>query len=63
MGLFEKVVDGERDRTLMAFVSKFQTLRYEDLEEVYNDGCLVMDREAWRAAVLGVTNSRTRLSK
>lgn len=39
---FEKVVDGERDRTLMALVSKFQTLRYEDLEEVYNDGCLVL---------------------
>ena len=40
--LFSKVVDGERDRTLMALVSKFQTLRYEDLEEVYNDGCLVL---------------------
>lgn len=40
--LFNKVVDGERDRTLMALVSKFQTLRYEDLEEVYNDGCLVL---------------------
>ena len=48
--LFNKVVDGERENVLMRLMGRFKSLRYEDLEEVYNDGCLVlwekmMDRE------------------
>ena len=40
--IFNKVVDGERDNVLMRLMGKFKSLRYEDLEEVYNDGCLVL---------------------
>ena len=40
--LFNKVVDGERENVLMRLVGRFKGLRYEDLEEVYNDGCLVL---------------------
>ena len=40
--IFNKVVDGERDNALMRLMGKFKSLRYEDLEEVYNDGCLVL---------------------
>ena len=40
--IFNKVVDGERDNILMKLMGKFKGLRYEDLEEVYNDGCLVL---------------------
>ena len=40
--LFNKVVDGERENLLMRLVGRFKSLRYEDLEEVYNDGCLVL---------------------
>ena len=40
--LFNKVVDGERDNVLMRLMGRFKSLRYEDLEEVYNDGCLVL---------------------
>lgn len=48
--IFNKVVDGERDNVLMRLMGNFKGLRYEDLEEVYDDGCLVlwekmMDRE------------------
>ena len=48
--IFNKVVDGERDNVLMRLMGKFKSLRFEDLEEVYDDGCLVlwekmMDRE------------------
>ena len=48
--LFNKVVEGERDNVLLRLMGKFKRLRYEDLEEVYDDGCLVlwekmMDRE------------------
>ena len=44
------MVDGERDNVLMRLMGNFKGLRYEDLEEVYDDGCLVlwekmMDRE------------------
>ena len=40
--IFNKVVDGERDNVLMRLMGRFKGLRYEDLEEVYNDGCLVL---------------------
>ena len=40
--IFNKVVDGERDNILMKLMGRFKGLRYEDLEEVYNDGCLVL---------------------
>jgi RNA polymerase sigma factor (sigma-70 family) len=40
--LFNKVVDGERDNVLMRLMGRFKSLRFEDLEEVYNDGCLVL---------------------
>ena len=40
--LFNKVVEGERENVLMRLMGRFKSLRYEDLEEVYNDGCLVL---------------------
>ena len=40
--IFNKVVDGERGNVLIRLMGKFKSLRYEDLEEVYNDGCLVL---------------------
>ena len=40
--IFDKVVENERENILLRLMSKFKCLRYEDLEEVYNDGCLVL---------------------
>ena len=40
--IFNKVVEGERENVLMKLMGRFKSLRYEDLEEVYNDGCLVL---------------------
>ena len=40
--IINKVVDGERENVLMRLMGRFKSLRYEDLEEVYNDGCLVL---------------------
>lgn len=40
--LFNKLVEGEKKNVLMRLVVKFKGLRYEDLEEVYDDGCLVL---------------------
>ena len=40
--IFNKGVDGERENVLMRLMGRFKSLRYEDLEEVYNDGCLVL---------------------
>ena len=40
--IFNKVVDGERENVLMRLMGLFKSLRFEDLEEVYNDGCLVL---------------------
>ena len=40
--IFNKVVEGERENVMLRLVSKFKSLRYEDLEEVYSDGCLVL---------------------
>ena len=40
--LFNNLVVGEKEKVLMRLVVKFKGLRYEDLEEVYDDGCLVL---------------------
>ena len=40
--LFDDLVKNEREKVMMMLVSKFVRLRYEDLEEVYDDGCLVL---------------------
>lgn len=40
--LFEKLVDGEKDKVLMMLMSMFGRLCFEDLEEVYMDGCMVL---------------------
>ena len=40
--IFNKVVENERGNVLMWMMGKFKGLRYEDLEEVYDDGCLVL---------------------
>ena len=40
--IFNKVMEGERENVMLRLVGKFKGLRYEDLEEVYNDGCLVL---------------------
>ena len=40
--LFSKVVEGARENVLVGLTSKFRGLSYEDLEEVYNDACLVL---------------------
>ena len=40
--IFNKVVDGERENVLMRLMGIFKSLRFEDLEEVYDDGCLVL---------------------
>ena len=40
--IYNKVVDGERENVLLRLMGKFKSLRFEDLEEVYDDGCLVL---------------------
>ena len=40
--IFNKVVNGERENVLLRLMGKFKSLRFEDLEEVYDDGCLVL---------------------
>ena len=40
--LFNKVVVNVRANVLMRLTGRFKGLRYEDLEEVYDDGCLVL---------------------
>ena len=40
--IYNKVVDGERENVLMRLMCKFKSLRFEDLEEIYDDGCLVL---------------------
>ena len=40
--IYNKVVVGERENVLMRLMGKFKSLRFEDLEEVYDDGCLVL---------------------
>ena len=40
--IFDKVVEKERENVLMWLSGRFKRLRFEDLEEVYDDGCLVL---------------------
>lgn len=40
--IYNKVVDGDRENVLMRLMGKFKSLRFEDLEEIYDDGCLVL---------------------
>ena len=40
--IFDKVVENERENILLRLMSKFKSLKYEDLEEIYDDGCLVL---------------------
>ena len=40
--IYNKVVDGERENVLLRLMGIFKSLRFEDLEEVYDDGCLVL---------------------
>ena len=40
--IYNKVVDGERENVLWRLMGIFKSLRFEDLEEVYDDGCLVL---------------------
>ena len=40
--IFDKVVENERENVLMWLRGKFKRLMYEELEEVYDDGCLVL---------------------
>jgi len=40
--IFNKVVENERENVLMWLMGKFKGMRFEDLQEVYNDGCLVL---------------------
>ena len=40
--IYNKVVDDERENVLMRLMGKFKSLSFEDLEEVYDDGCLVL---------------------
>ena len=40
--IYNKVVDEMRENVLLRLMGKFKSLRFEDLEEVYDDGCLVL---------------------
>ena len=40
--IFDKVVENERENVLMWLKGKFKKLRYGELEEVFDDGCLVL---------------------
>lgn len=40
--IFEDVVEKEKENVMMMLMSRFVRLRYEDLEEVFDDGCLVL---------------------
>ena len=40
--IYNKVVDEMRENVLMRLMGNFKSLRFEDLEEVYDDGCLVL---------------------
>ena len=40
--IYNKVVNGERENVLMRLMGRFKSLRFEDLEEIYDDGCLVL---------------------
>ncbi len=40
--MLNKVMENERDDIMMMLMGGFKRLRYEDLEEVYSDGCFVL---------------------
>ena len=40
--MLRDVMENERENVMMMLMSRFKRLRYEDLEEVYSDGCLVL---------------------
>ncbi len=40
--IFNKVVEYERENVLLWLKGRFKVLSFEDLEEIYNDGCLVL---------------------
>jgi len=40
--ILSKVMENERESVMLMLLSGFKKLRYEDLEEVYSDGCLVL---------------------
>lgn len=40
--LFRKLVNLERENVLSKLMMKFKGLKHEDLEEIYDDGCLVL---------------------
>lgn len=40
--LFDRVVKEERGNVMLRLVMKFKVLKYEDLEEIYDDGCMVL---------------------
>lgn len=40
--LFSRLINGEREKVIFVLCEKFRRLRYEDIEEIYSDGCLVL---------------------
>ena len=40
--MLRDVMENERDNVMMMLMSGFKRLRYEELEEVYSDGCLLL---------------------
>lgn len=40
--MLRDVMENERESVMMMLMSGFSRLRYEDLEEVYSDGCLIL---------------------
>ncbi|MBR5169136.1 MAG: sigma-70 family RNA polymerase sigma factor [Muribaculaceae bacterium] len=40
--ILRDVMENERENVMMMLMSGFSRLRYEDLEEVYSDGCLIL---------------------
>ena len=49
--IFDEVINEGRERVLLILLSMFERLRYEDLEEVYDDSCMVlwekMNEKGW----------------